>query len=198
MPADKKAKENLRQTESVPVDPENIVVPEVIPILPLQGFVFYPGMGFPLQVVNPGSKKLVDEAMESNRLIGMVAHRMMKEKKTAPVPPDHLFNTGTIGYIHKITVGDDGVYQVLVSAFKKIKIFEFTQVDPYHKGKIKELNMVEIHDQEVEALVLNLRDQFKTYAEFTKLPEAPFTDNHVTFKPISCGVFGKFTAWPAP
>ena len=46
-------KENKENKEKLPkqepnVDPASLPVPESLPILPLHGFVFFPGMGFPL------------------------------------------------------------------------------------------------------------------------------------------------------
>ena len=51
---------NEQEQEQKKVDPIELGVPEILPILPLQGFVFYPGMGFPLQVSSETSKGLID------------------------------------------------------------------------------------------------------------------------------------------
>ena len=61
-----------QQNEQKKVDPIELGVPEILPILPLQGFVFYPGMGFPLQVSSEASKGLIDDVLLDNRLIGLV------------------------------------------------------------------------------------------------------------------------------
>jgi len=152
--------------------PETIKIPGQLPILPLQGFVFFPGMGFPLQITHKESKALIDEALLKDRLIAMVAHRPTKKGHTASVKPeDHLFAIGSVGYIHKMTKGKDGGYNVLVSAIKKIKVLDYLQTTPYHRGRVEVKEMVEEHGQEVEALILNLRTQFKRMAELSQLPE---------------------------
>jgi len=157
--------------EQIAADPEKLAVPTILSILPLQGFVFFPGMGFPLQVSHKGSKTLIDDALVKDRLIAMVAHRPMKGKQDDLVPADHLFKVGTMGYIHKIIKDRDGVYQVLVSAIRKIRVLEVIQNDPYHIGRVEPISMETEESQELEALILNLRTQFKKMAELLQLPE---------------------------
>jgi ATP-dependent Lon protease len=171
MSADQNSQEPSGAKETSSADPEKLAVPDVLPILPLQGFIFFPGMGFPLQVSHQGSKNLIDDALLKNRLVAMVAHRPVKDKPSEPVPADHLFTVGTMGYIHKILKDKDGVYQVLVSAIRKIKVLEVIQTEPYHIGRVEPIPMVAEEGQELEALILNLRAQFKKMAELSQLPD---------------------------
>ena len=57
-----------------------------------------------------------------------------------------------------------------MSAVKKIRIGEFTAREPYLKARIKVLEMKVIEDKEVEAHVLNLRNQFKKLVTLSQLP----------------------------
>ena len=162
---------NVEIESQAGVAPEDMRVPEVLSILPLHGFVFFPGMGFPLQVPNQAAKDLIDKALVSDRLIGMVSHRAFKGKPEKYVSVEHLFEVGVLGYIHKMSKEADGVYQVLISSVKKLRILEYLQTKPYHKARVKVIEMRQEKDQESEALVLNLRNQFKTMAELSKLPK---------------------------
>ena len=156
--------------EEKPVDPLTLPVPDVLPILPLHGFVFYPGMGFPLQIGSESSKKLVDEALLGDRMVGLVPGR--KEKPvTEELGADDLYQVGVIGYIHKLTKAEEGYYQVLISGTKKIKILEFTQVDPYLRAKVEEVPMENKENKKIEALVLNIRNQFQKLVKLTQLPQ---------------------------
>ncbi len=156
--------------EEKPVDPTSLPVPDVLPILPLHGFVFYPGMGFPLQIGSESSKKLIDEALLGDRMVGLVPGR--KEKSvTEELGADDLYQVGVIGYIHKLTKADEGYYQVLISGTKKIKILEFTQVDPYLRAKVEEVPMENKENKKIEALVLNIRNQFQKLVKLTQLPQ---------------------------
>ncbi|MDD5759778.1 MAG: endopeptidase La [Desulfobulbaceae bacterium] len=171
MSSEEKIQETPGAKEQIAADPEKLAVPEVLSILPLQGFVFFPGMGFPLQVSHKGSKNLIDDALVKDRLVAMVAHRPMKGKQMDVVPADHLFTIGTMGYIHKIMKDKEGVYQVLVSAVRKIRVLEITQNTPYHVGRVESISMETEESQELEAMVLNLRTQFKKMAELLQLPD---------------------------
>lgn len=171
MSSEEKNQETPGAKEQIAADPEKLAVPTVLSILPLQGFVFFPGMGFPLQISHKGSKNLIDDALVKDRLVAMVAHRPMKGKQTDVVPADHLFTVGTMGYIHKIIKDKDGVYQVLVSAVRKIRVLEVIQNEPYHIGRVEPIAMEIEETQELEAMVLNLRTQFKKMAELLQLPE---------------------------
>ena len=156
--------------EEKPVDPLTLPVPEELPILPLHGFVFYPGMGFPLQIGSESSKKLVDEALLGDRMVGLVPGREEKPA-TEELGPDDLYQVGVIGYIHKLTKADEGYYQVLISGTKKIKIVEFTQVTPYLRAKVEEMPMEKKENKKIEALILNIRNQFQKLVKLTQLPQ---------------------------
>ncbi|RUM39720.1 MAG: endopeptidase La [Desulfobulbus sp.] len=156
--------------EEKPVDPLTLPVPDVLPILPLHGFVFYPGMGFPLQVGSESSKKLVDDALLGDRMVGLVPGRREKPV-TEELGADDLYKVGVIGYIHKLTKADEGYYQVLISGTKKIKILEFTQVDPYLRAKVEEVPMENKENKKIEALILNIRNQFQKLVSLTQLPQ---------------------------
>ena len=63
-----------QNSQKKPQDPTLLPIPKELPILPLHGFVFFPGMGFPLQIASATSRHLVDEAMEGDRMIGLVLY----------------------------------------------------------------------------------------------------------------------------
>ncbi len=157
------------KVQEKPVDPLSLPVPKVLPILPLHGFVFYPGMGFPLQIGSESSKKLVDEALLGDRMVGLVpAH---KETASAEdIHPDDLYQIGVVGYIHKLTKAEEGFYQVLISGTKKIRVVEFIQEEPYLQARVEEVPMQVIEDKKIEALILNIRNQFQKLVRLSQLP----------------------------
>jgi ATP-dependent Lon protease len=163
------------------IDPQTLPIPDTLPILPLHGFVFYPGMGFPLQVSSESAKQLVDDALLKDRMIGLVTNR--KETVTADeeVTEKDLYRTGVVGFIHKLTKAEQGYYQVLVSGLKKIEVHEFVQQKPYFTAKVDEIPMEIIEDQKIDALILNIRNQFQKLVKLTPLPpEMGMTVNSMT------------------
>ncbi len=151
------------------IDPTRLDIPANLPVLPLHGFVFFPGMGFPLQVKDDSSKQLIDDTLLKDRLFAIVTHREGMENK-AQINPDDLYKIGVAGYIHKLIKNEDGSYQILVSGIKKIALAEFSQTDPYLVAAVTEIPMTYKINQEIEALSLNISEQFKKLVEISKLP----------------------------
>jgi len=165
------------------VNPADLPIPKVLPVLPLHGLVFFPGMGFPMQITHPSSKKLIDDVIIGDRLVAVMTHRPEEENDGEPSAPkpEHLYRVGALGYIHKLVKSDEGVYQILVSAVRKLAVVEYTQTEPYLAARVEPVPMEEESDQEVEALVLNLRNQFKKMVDLGGAPsELLMTVNSIT------------------
>jgi len=152
------------------IDPLTLPIPESLPILPLHGFVFFPGMGFPLQVASDSSKQLIDEALLADRMIGLVASKKDKSEQDQEGGEPELYRIGVVGFIHKMTKMDEGFYQVMVSGLKKIQIAEITQREPYIRARVDEVPMEMAEDQKIDALLLNIRNQFQNLVKLTQLP----------------------------
>jgi len=163
---------DTRSEKENQVDPLTLNIPDKLPILPLHGFVFFPGMGFPLQVANESSKKLIDEALLGDRMVGLIS--TIEDKK----PDDHEFNAekdlyqvGVVGYIHKLAKAEEGFYQILVSGTKKFSVVKYIDLDPYPRVQIKEIPMEIKEDKKIEALIFNIRNQFQKLVKLTQLPQ---------------------------
>ena len=143
------------------INPAELTIPEELPVLPLNDFVFFPGMGFPLQISNKPSRQLIDDALLKDRLVAVVSFKKTADKKNDATATENLYSRGSACYIHKLIKAKEGYYQVVMSAVKKIKINEYTSREPYLRAKVEVLEMKLEEDQEVEAHLLNLRTQFK-------------------------------------
>ena len=161
--------ENIQQEKHF--DPQTLPIPDILPILPVHGFVFFPGMGFPLQISSESAKQLVDDALLKERMIGLVTHRKEPAAGVEKVIEEDLYQTGVVGFIHKLTKLEKGYYQVMVSGVKKMKIREFVQTDPYFTAKVDEIPLEIIEDQKIDALILNIRNQFQKLVKILSLPE---------------------------
>ena len=152
------------------VNPSELPIPEELSVLPLHDFVFFPGMGFPLQVSNEASRQLIDDALLKDRLLAVVSHKKEHEGEASEKLSDHLFSIGVACYIHKLIKSQEGFYQVVMSAVRKVRILEYTAQKPYLKARIEVLEMKVEEDKEVEAHILNLRSQFKKLVTLLQLP----------------------------
>lgn len=153
------------------VDPLALQVPEILPVLPLYGFVFFPGMGFPLQVASESSRRLVDDALLADRMVALIANRDESMSHGERATAKDLFRVGLVGYIHKLTKIDDEHYQVLVSATKKIEVIEYIESEPYLKARVREIPMERIEDKKIDALLFNIRNQFQKLVKISPLAQ---------------------------
>jgi ATP-dependent Lon protease len=163
--------ENEQQAPQKKMDPSQLEVPESIPILPLHGFVFYPGMGFPLQVSSETSKQLIDDVLLTDRLIGLVPSRRDQVSDDDILGEEDLYKVGVVGYLHKLNKAPEGYYQVLMSGTKKIAVTEYIESTPYMKAKVVEIPMEIVEDKKIEALLFNIRAQFQKLVSSTALPQ---------------------------
>ncbi|WP_051309863.1 endopeptidase La [Desulfogranum japonicum] len=153
------------------VDPTQLAVPEILPILPLQGFVFYPGMGFPLQVASESSKQLIDDVLLGDRMFGMVPSKSENPEQAGNPEGSDLYKVGVIGYLHKLTKSPQGYYQVLISGTRKIRINEYTAHEPYLQARVSEIPMELTQGKTIEALLFNIRGQFQKLVSAASLPQ---------------------------
>jgi len=163
--------ENEQQASQKKMDPSRMEIPESLPILPLHGFVFYPGMGFPLQVSSESSKQLIDDVLLGDRLVGLVPSRREQTSDDDILGPEDLYTVGVVGYLHKLNKAPEGHYQILIGGTKKIATTEYIGSKPYLRAKVAEIPMEIVEDKKIEALLFNIKGQFQKLVSATELPQ---------------------------
>jgi len=108
-------------------------LPAELPILPLRNTVALPQTILPLLVGTERSVRLVDKVVGEGRLVGLVT---VKEQVEDPMP-GQLFETGTIGLIHRVVRGEDNELQVLVQGLERFKVEVWTGVEPYLQARVQ-------------------------------------------------------------
>src|SRR4051812_41050355 len=74
-------------------------IPEELSIMPLRGFVAFPGSVLPLTVTRPDSIKLLDDTLPRTKVIGLLTAR--DDAKENPEPQD-LYVMGTAALVLKL------------------------------------------------------------------------------------------------
>jgi ATP-dependent Lon protease len=133
-------------------------IPEQLPVLPLRNMVVFPGVPTQLLVGREGSLKLVQEVLEKQRLVVVVAQK--DAQLEAPEPID-LHAVGVVVYIHRAYKLPDGNMQILARGVQRIGIDEFTQLDPYMVARTHVIEEQLLHSEEELALANNLSQQFQ-------------------------------------
>jgi ATP-dependent Lon protease len=151
--------------ERPPVEIDTEKIPELLSILPLFDAALFPKMVLPLVVMQGESVRLVDEAMAKNRIIGLVVSQK-PEDGNKPESGD-LAQVGTSALILKMAKTQDNRTQLLVQGLHRFRIKSWENRRPYLRARIELVEENEVKDNETEALMTNLIEQFIRIVELS-------------------------------
>jgi ATP-dependent Lon protease len=141
------------------------IVPDILPILPLRGSVLLPHAVLPLGAGRASSVRLIEEAVQSGRVVGAVMQRDPKEDA-----PDQqgLYPVGTVTIIHKTMKQPDGSMRLVVQGLGRFRILEIVQRQPYLRARVEAVEEEEPGaDVELEALMRSVRSLFEKVVSLT-------------------------------
>ncbi|MBN1955998.1 MAG: endopeptidase La [Anaerolineae bacterium] len=139
-----------------------------IPILPLRGLVVYPMTAAPIRVGQPRSIKLVDDAVVSKQLIGLVAS---KDPEVPEPGAEDVYRVGTTATVHRLFKAPDETITLIMQGVQRIYIEEFTASEPYLKARVRQVPEEVETGLQVQALQRSIVDTFRRLAEL--LPAVP-------------------------
>ncbi len=131
-------------------------IPTELSILPLRNMVLFPGVVIPITAGRDKSIKLINEALEGNKTIGVVAQ--LNEEVEIPGGND-VYRFGTVAKILKTLKLPDGNITVILQGKKRFAIDEIIQEEPYLKAKVVEAEDAKPNTDDLE---------FKTIIETIK------------------------------
>lgn len=152
------------ETEFIPLlsqEDEELInsedIPESLPILPLRNTVLFPGVVIPITVGRDKSIKLVREAYNKKKPIGVIAQ---KEAEIEDPKPEDLFEIGTVASIMKVLQMPDGNTTVIIQGKKRFKLEEMITDEPYFMAKVSAYESKNrfVHDKNFQALISSLKD----------------------------------------
>ena len=102
-------------------------LPKKIPIFPLSNFIIFPRTTVPLNIFEPRYIDMIDDAMKSDRIIGMVQPK--KTNQNIPV----LYNIGCAGKITSFNETNDGRYLIVLDGIRRFSIVEELKNDKLYR-----------------------------------------------------------------
>ncbi len=111
-------------------------LPEILPILPLRNTVLFPGVVIPITAGRDASIKLINDANNGSKVIGVVAQ--MDEEIENPKLKD-IHRTGVVARILRVLKMPDGNTTVIIQGKKRFEISEIISEKPYLTATIKEV-----------------------------------------------------------
>jgi Lon protease-like protein len=109
--------------------------PQTIPLFPLPGALLLPRGQMPLNIFEPRYVAMIDDALKSHRIIGMVQPDADAPESARLIPP--LYRTGCIGRITQLAETGDGRYLLTLTGVARFAILEELKVlTPYRQAHV--------------------------------------------------------------
>ena len=122
-----------------PEDEEEInneSLPVSLPILPLRNTVLFPGVVIPITAGRDKSIKLIKDASNGSKVIGVVAQ---KDESIEDPEVKDLNQVGTVARILRVLKMPDGNTTVIIQGKKRFEIDQILETEPYITATIKGL-----------------------------------------------------------
>ena len=152
---------------SISFEDLDIKVPKVVPVLPLSKVVLFPALVLPIAVEKEHHIKLIEDALNKDKLIGLFLSKVEKNPK-----PNEIEEYGTIASIIRMIKVPDGTIRVLVQGLRRIKIIKILQEKPYIVAEIAEIKESLVNKDEIEPIKNKLLKNFQEFVEYSPyIPE---------------------------
>ena len=134
-----------------------IIIENLLPILPLKNTVLFPGVVLPITVGRDKSIQAVKAAYNSDKLIGVVSQ---KDGNIEDPTPSDLCNIGTVAKIIKMIKMQDGGTTIIIQGKKRFELVAIKEEDPFFKAEVKVLTeeKVKAEDQNFQAHLSTIKD----------------------------------------
>src|SRR3954464_13137333 len=143
-------------------------IPPELPVLPLRDTVLFPNSFMPLAVAREASVRLVEEANQSGRLIGVFTQR---EAAIEEPMQEELYPVGTVTHIHKMFKLPDGSLRLIVQGVERVTLDRIVQSRPYLRALVT-VAPDELRDEdrlEIDALQRNIKSNFQQVVSLSPL-----------------------------
>ena len=139
-------------------------IPKELAILPLRNSVAFPFSMLPLSIGVARSVKLVEEAVQGNSLVGLVA---TKDPSIEEPLPGQVHETGTVARIVRTMRGSDGTLQIVVQGLERFRVSAWISPEQYLRARVEPAPERVESDLEAEALMQSLRELGKEVVELS-------------------------------
>ena len=135
------------------------------PLLPLRDLVIFPHMMMPLFVGREKSINALEEAINKQTDIVLVAQ---KDPKTNTPDSNNLFSIGTVGSIIQLLRLPDGTVKALIEGKRRVRVLKHVASRPCFIVEVEELKDEPHSAVEIQALVRSVKASFENYVRLNK------------------------------
>ena len=137
-------------------------------LIPMRSLVLFPGTVLPITLGRQRSITAAQAAMRLNRTVGLVLQR-----DAATDDPIHvdLHRMGTEASLLRYVTSPDGAHHAICQGERRFRILDFLDGYPFLVARVERVPEVEVTSTDIEARVLNLRNQAMEVLQL--LPQTP-------------------------
>jgi Lon protease-like protein len=134
--------------------------PQRLPIFPLPNVLLFPNMVLPLHIFEERYKRMVNDCLQGDRLLGLfLLQPGWEEEGVAPTP----YDVGGMGRITRAARYPNGSMDILLSGLARVHVLRYVQEKPYLIAEV-EMWPDEPDDSEgMEALTRRMVGLFERY-----------------------------------
>jgi len=138
---------------------------DVMPLLALKNTVLFPGVIIPITVGRAKSIAAVQEAYNSNKVIGVLTQKDVKIEDPAEAD---LYNVGVVARIMKVLQMPDGSTTAIIQGQQKLHLDELLKTEPFLLGKFSFLESEPPKNvQQFSAIVSTIREMAEKIIKFS-------------------------------
>src|SRR5512147_2020309 len=148
--------------------PQNVEIPDQLPLLPVRDIVVFPYMVLPLFVGREMSIKAIEAALAGNRMIFLATQKALDVENPTP---EEIHMIGTVGIIMRMLKLPDERIKILVQGIAKAKINKYIQTDPYYSVRIDKVPDTKpaATPLEAEAVMRTVKEQIERIVSLGKV-----------------------------
>jgi uncharacterized protein len=152
------------------------MIPQVIPIFPLEVTMLFPGVSRPLHIFEARYRAMVADALKGDRIIGMTTLKPGYEANYQGRPP--IYDIGCAGVITDVEELPGGRFNIVLRGIAKFRVTSEDESRPYRLARVEV--MPEVLDDAEKALLRKHRQRLEvliTEGSNSKVP--PDTSDEV-------------------
>lgn len=133
-------------------------IPKELPVVPTIDVVVFPHMIVPLLVVDDRIIKGIEQAVESNKLVFLLASQNQNDNASGAISTNDLYKIGTIASVMRLVKIPEGGIKILVQGVSKALVREIVSDQQVLKVYLEPFDIsAQDNTQEIEAHIRNIK-----------------------------------------
>lgn len=114
--------------------PDDIEIPEVIPVMTLRETVLFPHAVMPLYIFEERYRAMLKDVLQQDRLFAIFKEAETAESGDAEEPPETI---GTVGVVRAAHANPDGTSNLALQGLARVRLLEVVQEFPYRLIRVE-------------------------------------------------------------